>query len=372
MVYRPRYTMSPTVLAAAEELGAARAVVDLLPLPLSQVRQLRRRARIRVAHNSTWIENRALALEEAVAAIESRSGHDPTRADAATEVRNYFDALELIEENLDVAPNEDWMRRLHACIMRGSGAGRPRERSEYRQATVVVGNFIYVPPAWEDVPELMAELGQWACAALGELPDYLLAAILAYQFVTIHPFADGNGRTCRALATWVLRRNYDPKGLLSVEEFYVRDLDGYYDSLQMGLHPVYYESNEAGSRSDPDLTAWIDYFCAHLGEAARQMRGEIEASFAARHPELLDDPLMELPENPRRFVADLETLEGTFASADVSARFRVSTRSARSWIKRWRESGFVEPEKPDALRAHKFRLTAGWRRRLGDSGSGSG
>jgi hypothetical protein len=73
LAYQPRYRISQVALAAAERLGAARAVVELLPLPLEQVRSLRRRTLIRVAHNSTWIENRALVLEQAAAAIESKA-----------------------------------------------------------------------------------------------------------------------------------------------------------------------------------------------------------------------------------------------------------------------------------------------------------
>jgi Fic family protein len=372
MPYQPRYRITPAVLEAAEQLGAARAIVELLPLPLAQVRSLRRQTLIRVAHNSTWIENRALVLEQAIAAIESKTKRDPTRADPATEVRNYFDALELIDDNRDLAPDEDWIRRLHACIMRGSAAGRPRERSEYRETNVQVGRFTYVPPAWEDVPQLMADLARWATSAIDELPDYVLAAILAYQFVTIHPFPDGNGRTCRALATWVLRRRYDPKSLLNVEEFYVRDLDGYYDSLQMGLHFSYYDHNQKGSRSDPDLTEWLDYFCTRLGEAAKQLCREIEASFRARHPELLDDPLVELPEKARRFLVGLEQLDQTFGPAEVGERFGITTRSAREWLKSWREAGIIEPSVAGAKRVHAFKLTRKWLVRLQASGSSSG
>lgn len=284
-------------MIAAEELGAARAVVELLPLPLDQVRRLRRETRIRVAHHSTWIENRALALEEAARAIESKAGLDPSRSSAENEVRNYFQALQLIDEHVEATPDEDWMRRLHAAIMRGTGVGRPRERSEYRTHTVQVGN-VYIAPAADEVPTLMSELATWATAAIDTLPGPLFAAILAYQFVTIHPFEDGNGRTCRALATWALRRRYDPKGLLNVEESYVADLAGYYDSLQMGLPMLYYQRDEHGnSREDPDLTPWIDYFCRRLALAAKQMRSQIERSFRAKHPELLDDPLAELPEH---------------------------------------------------------------------------
>lgn len=371
MAYQPRYRISQAVLRAAEEFGAARAIVKLLPLSILQERELRRRASIRVAHNSTWIENRTLAIEQAAAAIASKTELDPTRAEdrAALEVRNYFEALELIDDSIGVAPDEDWMRRLHACIMRGRTPGRPRERSEYRRSTVQVGNFTYVPPAWEDVPTLMAELAAWACEAVDTLPDYLFAAILAYQFVTIHPFEDGNGRTCRALATWALRHHHDPKGLLSVEEFYVRDLDGYYRSLQMGLHFSYYDKNERGSRSDPDLTEWIDFFCTRLAQAAEQMREEVALSFRERFPGLLEDPLEEMPANLRRLLGLLEWVDQPFGIAAVSSALMVSDRTAREWIKRWREAGFIEPSKPGAKRARSFGLTEDWLERLRNSGS---
>lgn len=370
MPYRPRYRITQATLAAAEQLSAARAVADLLPLPLAQVRRLRRETLIRVAHNSTWIENRALALAEAVAAIESKHAHDATRSSAENEVRNYFDALELMDDNLHVVPNEDWMRRLHAVIMRGAGVGRPQKRSEYRTFTVQVGN-VYIAPAAEDVPTLMAELGEWATSTIDTIPDYLFAAILAYQFVTIHPFADGNGRMCRALATWALRRHFDTKGLLNVEEFYVRDLDGYYDSLQMGLPMLYYASNEKGSRSDPDLTEWIDYFCRQLAQAARQMRADIEQSFRARHPDLLDDPLMELPDNFRRFLAGLDPLDQEFGAGAVQERFGVSDKSARDWIKRWREAGYIEPMNPGGMRVRRFRVAPEWLERFSIAEAGS-
>lgn len=368
MAFVPRYQLSQVVLEAAEELNAARAIVELLPLPFAQVRSLRREASIRVAHHSTWIENRTLELEDAVALLGSNTASHKSGNSSETELRNYFEALALIDDNLDVAPDEDWMRRLHACIMRGDTAGRPRERSEYRQNTVQIGNLVYLPPAWEDVPRLMGELSQWASNAIDDLPDYLFAAILAYQFVTIHPFMDGNGRTCRALATWAIRRRYDRKGLLNVEEFYVRDLEGYYASLQMGLHPIYYESNEKGSRSDPDLSEWLDYFCACLGQAAQRMRASISSGFRARHPKLLEDPLGELPQDLRRFLVDLDSLALPFGAAEVRDRFGVASKTARAWLRRWQQDGFVEPATPGAKRVHKFRLTVAWLERL-DSGS---
>ena len=67
------------------------------------------------------------------------------------------------------------------------------------ETTVRAG--VYLAPMWEDVPRLMRDLVAWAAGPGLALPGYLFAGVLAYQFVTIHPFHDGNGRTARLVDT---------------------------------------------------------------------------------------------------------------------------------------------------------------------------
>lgn len=98
------------------------------------------------------------------------------------------------------------------------------------------------------------------------------------------------------------------------------------------------------------------------------MREAIEGNFRARHPDLLDDPLLELPDNLRRFLVGLDPLASPFGASEVSERFRVTARTARTWLKAWREREFIEPQVPGAKRVHKFRLSPRWLERL-DSGS---
>lgn len=364
--YKPRYSLTTATLRCAEALGAARATFELRPLPLLVERDLRHRIRVEVAHNSTWIENRTLALAEAEAAIAERPFADPSRAkeQAAQEVRNYFQALELIDDSLEQPPSEQLICHLHATIMSGLlKRGRPPEASPYRRVTVRVG--VYLAPAWEDVPGLMKALVAWASGPGRDLPGYLFAAILAYQFVTIHPFSDGNGRTSRALATWALRRSgYDPRGLLNVEEFYARNLDGYYEALQMGMHPVYYEANERGSRSDPDLTPWLDFFCTAVAEAAHTTQTEVVRYFREHDPAALADPLAEVPANLRRVLSRLANFDEPISVAKVVEWLSVSERTAREWFKHWQADGFLRPARPDAQRVHAYLLSDIWRSRL--------
>lgn len=364
MTYAPRFTLTPAMLDAMALIGAYRSTVSLLPLPLAIERRLRRETRVRVAHNSTWIENRTLALEEAAAVIADKALADPSRGkeQAAQEVRNYFQALEFLDLHADATPDEDFICRLHAIIMRGAAGGRPRERSTYRRDNLRVGNFVYIPPAHEDVPGLMADLAAWAIGPGQQLPRPLFAAILAYQFVTIHPFHDGNGRTCRALASWVLRgpddaTAIDPLGLLNVEEFYAADLEGYYNALQMGCHFSYYDHSEHGSRSDPDLQPWLTYVLTMLARSATQVGQVISERFRTAHRDLLTDPVAAWPRTFRRLVIRLANPSQAFGPADVAAALQVSDRTARSWLQDWHQIDLIAPLRPDAQRIHAWVLS---------------
>ena len=366
MTFSPRFTLTQPMLEAFTAIGCYQATISLLPLPLAVERRLRRETRVRVAHNSTWIENRTLLLEEAAAVIADRALADPSRGNgqAAQEVRNYFQALEFIDLNPDATPDEDFICRLHAIIMRGSAGGRPREHSTYRRDNLRVGNFVYVPPAYEDVPALMADLAAWATGAGQTLPRPIFAAILAYQFVTIHPFNDGNGRTCRALATWALRgpdeaTAVDSLGLLNVEEFYAADLEGYYAALQMGCHFSYYDANEHGSRSDPNLTPWIDYVLSMLARSTKQVRQTIADRFRTTHGDLLADPVAAWPRTFRRLVINSVDPQAPFGPAEVATALQVSDRTARNWLQEWHTAGLIAPQRPTAQRVHAWVLSAG-------------
>lgn len=115
----------------------------------------------------------------------------------------------------------------------------------------------YIPPELRDIEPLIDELITWYYNNQ-HLPTPILAAITSYAFVSIHPFSNGNGRTSRALATYILMiKDYDFRGFNSFEEYYMHDLDGYYNSLQMGLPALFYNGRE----NPPYLEIWLEYFC---------------------------------------------------------------------------------------------------------------
>jgi Fic family protein len=206
---------------------------------------LQKDSRIRNAHSSTAIEGNPLTLEQ-VRAVEEGAAL-PIQGRVRREVVNYFAALRHIEkEAAKKVVGHDDVLRLHRIVagdvMDQGDAGR------YRNIRVRVGTF--VPPVPEDVSGLMFELLEWWNTDSQMLSPVLSSAIVHHRFETIHPFADGNGRTGRALALWDLyRRGFDSHHIFSVDECYWED------------RPRYYAALEAVHRNGDDLTTWLEY-CA--------------------------------------------------------------------------------------------------------------
>jgi Fic family protein len=227
------------------EIEAARVVVEATPLPPLVQAELSRRMRVRSTHFSTRIEGNRLALDEAEEAVSRRRTVFHGRERDVAEVRNYWNALIRVEEWAEAGQRlaEDTIRRIHAIVMHGPRA-RPVPYRDGQNAIrdSISGAIIYLPPEAKDVPVIMAELARWIPEADREgLPAVIVAGLAHYQFVTIHPYYDGNGRTARLLATYILHRGrYGLRGLLSLEEYHARDLDAYYRALSTADHHNYH------------------------------------------------------------------------------------------------------------------------------------
>ena len=120
------------------------------------------------------------------------------------------------------------------------------------------GAIVYMPPEASDVSGLMKDLVSWIDASLenGKIPVAIIAALAHYQFATIHPYYDGNGRTARLITNYILHYGgYGLKGIYSLEAYYAKNLQGYYDALAVENIPNYYMG-----RAQADLTYFLKYF----------------------------------------------------------------------------------------------------------------
>ena len=128
-------------------------------------------------------------------------------------------------------------RRSHGLVVTGRAKPTPYRKGQNVIRDVRSGRTVYLPPEAKDVPTLMADLVEWVNGWItsGTRPIPVVAALAHYRFATIHPYFDGNGRTARLLTNLILHRNdYGLNGLNSLEEYYAKNLDGYYAGLTAG------------------------------------------------------------------------------------------------------------------------------------------
>ncbi len=235
--WSPRFTLTPAIARGLMQIEAARALVEHTPLPPAAEAELRAHARVRAVHYSTFIEGNRLTMSQAKAAIADANLQIAGRERDVSEVRNYWNALLRVEDWAQKKKplTEELIKRLHALVEVGPRA-KPTPYREGQNAikNSSTGALIYLPPEAEDVPSLMASLVAWAAEAeRSGLPAPLIAGLVHYQFVTIHPYYDGNGRTARLLATFILHKGgYGLNGFFSLEEHHARDLPGYYQALE--------------------------------------------------------------------------------------------------------------------------------------------
>jgi Fic family protein len=266
MSYRPRFAITPALLARVEAIAALRERIQGTAVQVAWIPALQKDTRARNAHSSTAIEGNPLTLEQVRAVEAGEALAVPARA--RREVVNYFAALRHVEKQAarKRIAHEDVLR-LHRIV-----AGKVMDQGDagrYRAMRVQVGE--YAPPPPGEVPGLMLELLEWWNGDVPVLSPVLSSAIVHYRFEAIHPFADGNGRTGRALALWELyRRGFDTHHIFSVDEFYWDD------------RPRYYAALEAVQRQGEDLTSWLEYCAEGLQQTLERVWQRIQQLSASR------------------------------------------------------------------------------------------
>ncbi len=365
MPFTPRFTYTDGIVRDLLTIERARAVVEVLPVPPDRALAMRQAARQRATASSTAIEGNNLRSAALLRAVAQK---DRSPSEMGQEVRNYWRALEWIEERVEAraALDIDFIQELHRIII-VRGRGRRGLRSEWRAVPCPVVNTLtreieYAPPRWEDIPGLMEDLTVWlASPVAASLPAPVRAAILAHRFVSIHPFNDGNGRTTRALATAELwRSGYDLRGFLSVEEHFAADREAYYRNIQMGLPVDFY-----AGRSDPDHTPWIAYVLGVMAVAAEAVRCQAENLHSTTHPQtpvwanLARRQQQLLTRLLTRGLAESSPAVG-FDAGDLEDWYGISRNTAHEWLDEWQTASFVAPANPAAKRVRQWVLAAPW------------
>ena len=196
------------------------------PLPADIVSQIRQDMRIRFTYHSNAIEGNTLTMSETKAVLEDgitiggKSLREHLEAVGHSQAMDY---LEVLAQG-DAALTERTLKDFHSLILRnidGANAGT------YRRVNVLISGAGHIPPQAESVPEKMEAFFRWYGAARGRLHPVEFAARVHADFVNIHPFKDGNGRTARLIMNFELMRAGFPTVIIPVESrpAYYQNLD---------------------------------------------------------------------------------------------------------------------------------------------------
>jgi Fic family protein len=363
VVYRPVFRMTSPMLTLLGKMEAAREIVESLDLPLDIEREFRQDASTRMTHFSTKIEGNLLTLKQTRELLAGRTVI--AREIDKREVMNYYDCLDLIHRHSKSKEpvTEKLIKEIHSTVQKGIVKGKLR--GEYREAQNAIYDSrsrkaVYFPPEAREVPSLMKSFLRWINSDR-ETPPILKAGAAHYQFVTIHPFMDGNGRTARALATFMLYRDgYGLKRFYSLEEYYAEDLMGYYAVLHQCQGARYYDN------PNPDITAWLEYFLKGATIVFEQVKERILAAAKKRHsPQSEQDVklLQKIGPRERRLLAFFrKNLQ--LRTRNLCSLFDVKERSARDLLAKWMEQGLVEKQGSGKRDAY-YVLSAEYRRLIG-------
>jgi Fic family protein len=367
-VWKPRYTLTDSITEAILEIGRAQGSVESHSWsPLIEER-IRFKARVRSTHYSTAIEGNRLTLAEAEEVARGRKVTFAGRKRDVAEVERYWKALALVQEWAEERTplSAELIRKLHAMVHQGLRA----KPTPYREEQNLVrdsgsGGIVYAPPKSSDVPTLMDDLVAWLrdVERKGLPAAPIVAALAHYQFVTIHPFMDGNGRTARLLATLILHRaGLGLRGFFSLEEYHARDLREYYK--QLVTHP---EHNYYDGRADVDLTPWVEYFTHGVADVFT-MAAKEALQLAEQVPAVEPPEVRALDARARRVLA-LFADRSEIASKHVADLFGISQRAARDAISGWVDDGFLEV-RDSSNRGRSYGLSAVYRKYIGSLSEG--
>jgi len=272
-MYQPKYNTTSQLITNLTQIGRFHGQLEALQIPKELELNLERDNLVQSSYISNSIEGNPLTLHEVTNLL--LDDRIPTNRDEK-EVHNYFGLLKRMDQYVDRPISLTLIKKFHLELLTGvkDFAGK------FRNQKVAVGhasiggnkpNFIikHEPPfhKTKQIEKALKELISWTEQET-EIPAVLKAGIFHHQFVYIHPFEDGNGRTCRLLTTLIfLKNNYPINKYFVMDDFYDIDRDLYSDKLH--------------TADSGDKTEWLEYFTEGIMYSLQSALARVKENYQA-------------------------------------------------------------------------------------------
>ncbi|HCM82249.1 MAG: Filamentation induced by cAMP protein Fic [Candidatus Gottesmanbacteria bacterium GW2011_GWB1_44_11c] len=273
-MFKPKYSISSELLANIKKISSLVTQLNSRTYSHIILHKFERKARDLSAHASTSIEGNPLPLTDVKALLKSRPEHV---RDTEREVLNYNTALIWLEKELKksspLSITHDVIHKIHTLVM--DNLMTETQLYGYRNDPVFVNDprehkTVYWPPDQQDVRNLMGELIEFIHHNQKDMDPLLVSGIFHKQFVIIHPYIDGNGRTVRLVTKALLSSmGLNTFNLFSFENYYNTNVAKYFEFV--GERGNYYDlANKL------DFTSWLIYFTGGIIDELLRVGKELE------------------------------------------------------------------------------------------------
>ena len=302
---------------------------------------------LKEATKSSRIEGTKTNMEEALVKEEDIN---PEKRDDWAEVQNYIKAINTSIEELEKLPiSNRLIKNTHKIILSGV-RGKYKIPGEFRRSQNWIGatlkDAIYIPPHHTEVLDLMSDLEKFINNEENHIPHLIKIAIAHYQFETIHPFLDGNGRLGRLLITlYLVSNDVLKKPSLYLSDFFEKNKGYYYDNLMT-------------VRLTSNLTQWVKFFLVGVIETSKEsiqvfkdiikLKNNIETERLPKlgskigNGQLLMKQLFQIPITDSKQVSDLLNISASTANRLIKDLIDLGILSELTGYKRNRKFMFKE------------------------------
>lgn len=276
-----KYKITPKLLKNLKKAAILVEKLNRAKYPMQVVKEIKKEALVLSAHSSTSIEGNPLTLNQAEKVFKNLS---KDADDFEREVSNYAVAQKLVSKSGTKLGLENILR-IQKEVTRGLIArenwGKLRSQNVYVKNNRI-RKIIYMAPFAKDVRRLLKDLVDFCNSNTGILDTLILAGIFHRQFVIIHPFADGNGRTARLATRMILSKmGLENFGIFSFDNYYAKNKEAYFRSV--GVNGHYYDIKDR-----IDFTSWLEYFTGGIVSELERVENKLKSKQLSPKNELHD------------------------------------------------------------------------------------